>query len=572
MKLDDVRRLTGTSLFLDGRGAAAEIEAPPGEASLAVAIWRRRMRALLEAVGWGHERVVARGHANGASIAISAPIDCLEVACDMIEQVWRETQAVVEGEAPSDTDEVIAAFTKKIADTENPNLRSLAERASDRGVSVLEHGNDYVVGLGRHAQRWPAAAIPSCDSVDWNAVSDIPVAMVTGTNGKSTTVRLAAAIGAAAGKTVGLCSSDWVRVGNEILDEGDYSGPGGASLAVQDGRVDMATLEVARGGLMRRGLAVQRADACVITNVTPDHIGGYGITDVEALADAKFVLAKAVKPDGTLILNADSPMVVQRGAAFGGSILWYGLSLNRPWADAYAKAGGTSVHVEDGQMILTRPSGRTSVLAIDDFEPAMRGAAAYNVSNALAAIGIAAALRLPDSAMTKGLAEFRNTPEQNPGRGNLLEVGGVHVMIDFAHNPDGMEGLLKGIAHLPAKRRLITLGQGGDRRDEDIRAFARVTWEARPDHIVIKELPKKLRGRKLGAVSDLIEDELRTLGAPESAFSRAESEMASVRKALAWANAGDFIILPLYEQRKAAMDLLQRLVDDGWQAGDPVSN
>ena len=166
------------------------------------------------------------------------------------------------------------------------------------------------------------------------------MALVTGTNGKSTTVRLTAAIVAAAGRVAGQCTSDWVRVGTEIVDTGDYSGPGGARQAARHPRTEVAILETARGGLMRRGLALPRADVCLITNVAADHLGEYGIIDVPTLADAKFLVAGALGPGGRLVLNADDPELVRRGARHDGDIAWFSLAPGAHGLDPWIAAGG----------------------------------------------------------------------------------------------------------------------------------------------------------------------------------------------------------------------------------------
>ncbi len=570
MTLSDVRRLTGTNLLMDRPGAAGELALPAQEAGLAVAAWRRQMRRLLDALGWQSEIIAARAHGAGASIAISAPIDALYIACDMIEWAWAATEENLKSDAGADLQGAAADFAGRIAAEANGALRDLAAAAKTRGVTLLDDGDVVSLGLGIGGASWPAAALPDCAALEWDSFFDIPVAMVTGTNGKSTTVRLAAAIGAAAGKTVGLCSSDWVRVGDQIIDEGDYSGPAGASLAVRDPRVELAVLEVARGGLMRRGMAIQRAAACVITNVAPDHLGDYGITDLAALADAKFLLAKAVQAEGRLVLNADDPLLVNRSAGFAGRITWYGLSLDEKSLAGWVAAGEEAVFVSGGHMVLARDRKLHSILPIDDFAPGMQGAARYNISNALAAIGLASALGLPLEAMSKALAAFRSTPEENPGRGNLMQIGGVSLLIDYAHNPHGLAAVLEAVKDLPAGRRLVLIGQAGDRRDEDIRDLTRMVWQARPDRIIVKELPTKLRGRKLGEVPAVIEDELRALAVPAGLATRADTEIAAVRQALEWAQAGDFLVLLLHADRKEALQLLQEMTEANWAPGDPL--
>jgi UDP-N-acetylmuramyl tripeptide synthase len=570
MKLSDVRRLTGANLLMDRPGAAGELELPTEKVGLVVGIWRHQMGQLLDAVAWPSQITAARIHGAGASVAISAPIDALYIACDMVEWAWAATLALVNEGRPPDLQSAAAEFGQRIAADANPQLRELAEASRARGVTLLEDADALSLGLGTGVKSWPVTALPNSDALNWDDIHDVPVALVTGTNGKSTTVRLTAAIGTEAGKTVGLSSSDWVRVGDEIIDEGDYSGPAGASLAVRDPRVEVAVLEVARGGLMRRGLAIPQAAACLITNVAADHLGDYGITDLSGLADAKFLLAKAVKPDGRLVLNADDPLLVHRSAGFPGRITWYGLSFDKPSLAGWLGAGEEAAFVADDHLVLARDGKAHPILPVEDFAPGLKGAARYNISNALAAIALASAMGFPVEAMTTALARFRNTPDENPGRGNMLQVGGVSILVDFAHNPHGLKAIVEAVEGVPANRRLFLLGQAGDRRDQDIRDLARIVWQARPDRIIVKELPTKLRGRMLGEVPALIEDELRALAVPEGVSARADAEIAAVRQALEWAEVGDFLVLLLHADRQEALQLLKTMAERNWRPGDPL--
>jgi UDP-N-acetylmuramyl tripeptide synthase len=570
MKLSDVRRLTGANLLMDRPGAAGELELPTEKVGLVVGIWRHQMGQLLDAVAWPSQITAARIHGAGASVAISAPIDALYIACDMVEWAWAATLALVNEGRPPDLQSAAAEFGQRIAADANPQLRELAEASRARGVTLLEDADALSLGLGTGVKSWHVTALPNSDALNWDDIHDVPVALVTGTNGKSTTVRLTAAIGTEAGKTVGLSSSDWVRVGDEIIDEGDYSGPAGASLAVRDPRVEVAVLEVARGGLMRRGLAIPQAAACLITNVAADHLGDYGITDLSGLADAKFLLAKAVKPDGRLVLNADDPLLVHRSAGFPGRITWYGLSFDKPSLAGWLGAGEEAAFVADDHLVLARDGKAHPILPVEDFAPGLKGAARYNISNALAAIALASAMGFPVEAMTTALARFRNTPDENPGRGNMLQVGGVSILVDFAHNPHGLKAIVEAVEGVPANRRLFLLGQAGDRRDQDIRDLARIVWQARPDRIIVKELPTKLRGRMLGEVPALIEDELRALAVPEGVSARADAEIAAVRQALEWAEVGDFLVLLLHADRQEALQLLKTMAERNWRPGDPL--
>ena len=568
--LHDIRRLTGANFLMPCTGAAAEATIEASVKSIAMSLWRREARALLDAVGWKNERIAMRAFEGGVTLQISAPMDALFAATEIVEASWEAAYAQLNSKALPDRDAKTLRLREKIATERSPAMAAIAEAADVKGVTFLGHDGAVSVGLGRGVRVLDENNLPAVKDVPWDAVHDVPVAMVTGTNGKSTTVRLAAAIGAAAGKCVGMSSSDWVRVGGDIVDEGDYSGPAGARLAVRDARVDLAIIETARGGLMRRGLPVPRADACLLTNIAADHLGGYGITDVPALADAKFQISDAVRPGGRLILNADDPELVARSARFGGEITWFGLAMAEATRNAWINAGGHAVFVADGQMVLARDAEQFPVLPVKDFKPAMGGAAKFNVSNALGAIGLADALNLPVAAMADGLASFTGSPEENPGRGNLIELGGVTLLLDFAHNPHGVAALSEAVKGMPAKRKLILAGQAGDRSDDDTRELTRAIWSAKPDMVVVKELPKKLRGRKLGELSAVIADELARLGAPVNGSLMADNEYEAVKVSLNWAEKGDLLVLLLHEDRKPTMELIDQLRRQCWQAGDPL--
>jgi UDP-N-acetylmuramyl tripeptide synthase len=570
MRLTDTRRLTGPSLVLDRPGAVGEaVDLDDTVSGPVLTLWRRFAHELLQAVGWDGERVAVRPYPRGASLAVSAPIDGLYAATDLIERAWEMTEAALTG-GSADGATIVAALTKAVKDDADPRLVALARAAAERGATFLAGEGQVSIGLGARGQLWPDDAVPNPGAVNWDTLGDIPVAMVTGTNGKSTTVRLTAAIAAAAGSVAGQSSSDWVRVGDRIIDTGDYSGPSGARQAARDPRTEIAVLETARGGLMRRGLALPHADVCLITNVAADHLGDYGIVDVPTLADAKFFIASALRPGGRLVLNADDPELAKRGARHGGDIAWFSLEPEAHGLDAWVAAGGAAAFLRDGWMMLARDREVSRVLEVNAFPLGMKGAARFNIANALGAICLADALGLPVEAMRKGLAGFTGSPDENPGRGNFVELGGVTAVVDFAHNPHGVSAFLGALAAMPATRRAVLIGQAGDRSDADTAEMTRVIWESGPDLVVVKELPGKLRGRKLGEMPAVIAAELRRLGAPEETIALTANEIEATRHALEWAQPGDMLVLLIHEDRRPVMELLSSLQDRAWQPGQPL--
>jgi UDP-N-acetylmuramyl tripeptide synthase len=400
-------------------------------------------------------------------------------------------------------------------------------------------------------------------------VHDVPVALVTGTNGKTTTTRLLGAIAKAAGLNAGVTTTDRVTVGDEVVAVGDYSGPNGARTVLRDRRVELAVLEVARGGLLRRGLAVPRARAALVTNVANDHLGEFGIHDLESLADAKLVVAKAIGTEGRLVLNADDALLVAR-APRGVPVTWFSLDPANPTVVRHLAGGGEACVLEGDTLALTRGRERRLAVPCVEVPITLAGAARHNAANALAAIGVAAALGVPEEAIVRGLGAFASTPELNPGRGNVWALGGATAIVDFAHNPHGLEALAEMARAMGARRRAIVIGQAGDRDDASIREFARAAWTLRPDRVFIKEMDHYRRGRGLGEVPGLIAAELRRLGADEDSLVHCGSESEAVRAALVWADDGDLLLLTIHEARDEVIALLERLAAAGWRPGNSL--
>ena len=209
------------------------------------------------------------------------------------------------------------------------------------------------LGAGAGGHSWPLAELPEPAAVDWPALRAIPTALVTGTNGKTTVVRLLAACAKAAGLTTGYCCTDGVFVAGEALGTGDYSGPAGARRVLRDAHVEAAILETARGGILRRGLAVARADVAVITSIAADHFGEYGVHDLEALVDVKLAVARALDANGLLVVNADNALLARRAPESGKPLGWFAQDADSPLLVAHRRGGGATAGVRGGRLVLS---------------------------------------------------------------------------------------------------------------------------------------------------------------------------------------------------------------------------
>lgn len=545
MQLLDSRRLTGPNLLLDRPGAVLEVSLSPEEAESAVAAWQAQVRRILDAVGWTEEAAAARLFPGGASLAISAPIDGLYAATEINEWAWAAAETHFD---PTVFEQAVERLRTEIAREADPAILALRDAAREHGVAFLSDNRRASVGLGTGSLTWPVDELPDPRTIDWTAVHDVPVLLVTGTNGKTTTVRLLASMISAAGRVVGVTSTDRIEVGGEVVERGDFSGPGGARTLLRDRRVETAVLETARGGLLRRGLALDRATAALVTNIAADHLGEFGIHDLPSLAAVKLVITRAIGPEGRVVLNADDPVLVEAARGIAAPITWFSLDAGK----------GAAVYLENGALVLIRDGARVEVARVEDVPITFRGAARHNVANALAAIGMAAALGLSVEAMAEGLRRVGGTPEDNPGRANLFVRDGARILIDYAHNPHGLLALLDIARSLPAERRLMVIGQAGDRDDEAVRELARAAWTFRPDRVIVKELPEMLRGRQPGEVPAILVDELLRLGAPPESVTRTDSELEAVREALGRARPGDLLVLLVHTQRDEVLRLLSR--------------
>jgi len=417
---------------------------------------------------------------------------------------------------------------------------------------------------------WPADALPDSAEVDWTGVHDVPTVLVTGSNGKTTVVRLLGAMVAAAGKVPGITSTDGVTVGATLLEGGDFSGPSGARMLLRRREVEIAILETARGGILRRGLPVERSDVAVVTNVADDHLGEFGVTSLADLATTKLLVARTLGGRGTLVLNADDPLLVEQSRGIPAAVTWFTLNPSSDLLARHLENGGTAVVADGGRIVLAQGERRATLLEVAEIPITFGGVAKHNVANVLAAVAAAAGLGITVPHITAALRRFGQRLEDNPGRANLIELGGVRILLDFAHNPHGMSALVAVAETIPAQRRLLLVGQAGDRSDEAIRELARAAWKLRPDHVVVKEMESYLRGRTSGEIPALLADEFSRLGLPEAAITWAGLEIAGVRWALEWARPGDLLVLAVHEDRPAVLDLLDRLSADEWKAGDPL--
>ncbi len=553
----DSRRITGPSLLADTAGAILDVSVPNERQSEVVAAWERAVRRVLSAVGWGDETTAVRRFDGGLSLFMSAPVDALYAATEVNEDAWTAVLSTLNGEKNSSADAEVERLQELISEETNSGLLSLRTAAAVHHVRFLQDDDCVSIGTGKGSTVFPVHDIPDPREIDWDSVYDIPTVLITGTNGKSTSVRLLEAVIECSGLVSGAASTDGVRVAGQTVEKGDYSGPEGAKAVLRNHDVEVAALEVARGGLLRRGVPIKGANAAVITNVAEDHLGEYGIYSLAELVQAKFVIRKALADDGTLVLNADDSGIVEYSKGISQAVCWFTLDESNPVVRQHIGAGGVACFLEGGQIVYAATCGTERIMNIEDIPITMKGAARYNIANCLNAISLAKMLNLSNSAIRDALSRFGGSFRENPGRGNFIHIDGVTVLMDFAHNPHGMKAIIEMIRQVPARRRLILVGQAGDRSNGDIRALVEATAVLEFDRVIAAEIPKYLRGRESGEVPGLIRSAFEELGIGRDDVELSPDYLSGVRSALEWSQSGDLLLLLVLDQKEEVFEFIR---------------
>lgn len=541
MECLDARRLTGPSLLFDEPAAVLDVLCTTAEAAAFVPAWQARVEQMLAALGWAPAQYRHCELKGGVSVAFTAPIDALYAATEINEWAFATVLAEQQGTVPPDLQDAQSNIATSAAEERNDALLALQAAAVEHGARFLWDDDTASLGFGCSSSSWPVRELPAPAALDWSRFADVPVGIVTGTNGKTTTVRLAAHILRGAGKTVGLSSTDWIAVNNTVLDRGDWSGPGGARAVLRHPDVDVAVLECARGGLLRRGLGVNQANAALITNIAADHLGDFGSRSIDELLNIKWLISRSVRDAGTLILNADDPRLVTKARDYDGKLCWFSLDARNTVVERHVANGGTAFVYDGDKLLQVSRDTSIEICAAQDIPITLGGAALHNIANALAAAVLTSMLGASIDDIRAGLTTM--SQDENPGRCNVYEIGTRKVLVDFAHNPHAMQALFDMAQALPARRRALCFGQAGDRPDELIREMTRAAFAIGLDQVFVSELAPYHRGRQHGEVFGLIRDELLHLGLDASRIVHHELESETLDAAMRWAQDGDLVIM-----------------------------
>ena len=387
-----------------------------------------------------------------------------------------------------------------------------------------------------------------------------PIVSVTGTNGKTTTVRLIQHVLSMTGAVVGMTSTSGTFIGEKCICKGDNSGPRSAKSLLSNKQIDAAVLETARGGMVREGLGYDLADVGVITNIAEDHLGLDGVNTLEDLAFVKSLVAEAVKKDGFAVLNAEdkmTPAIIERVKA--RKILFY---QDAKAARRYKALDCIRVFTNNGWIKIKEEERLISVIPVSQIPITRGGLIGCNIENSLAAVSALYALHVPVDLIARGLQNFA----ENKGRFHLFEVNGCKVMLDYGHNPAGYRQVIDACRKLGFTRLVGVIGMPGDRRDSSIQEAAKLSADAF-GRIYVKE-DMDLRGRKRGEIAGLFYSTITESGYPAENVSVIENELDAMKAALSGANQGDLIVV-FYEKIEPLLACLDSI---GAQSMAPESS
>ncbi|HEY7328900.1 MAG TPA: Mur ligase family protein [Gemmataceae bacterium] len=448
---------------------------------------------------------------------------------------------------------------------------ALVQAARQRQIAIrrLDDTDTFLLGQGVRQQRLSLSSLtPPLDGFLDRLFPDgqtgrIPIAAVTGVNGKTTTTRLIAHILTCARRCVGMTCTEGIYIASQRVEAGDCSGPLSARRVLSDPLVESAVLETARGGILRAGLGFDRCDVAVVTNIAEgDHLGISDIETVEQLARVKRTIVEVVAPDGHAILKADDPLVTEMASYCPGSIVFFARDGQHPVILEQRRRGGRAAFVRDRRIILAEGSQEIPLVHLEKVPMTHGGYVGFQVENALAAAAAVWVMGVPCEVILAGLESFVADFEHTPARFNLFDFNGATVILDYGHNTSSLASLLETFEPLPHKFRSAVYSAAGDRRDSDMIRQAELLGDAF-DRVILFEEENCIRGRAWGEINAIFRKGLDGRRRVQH-IEEVQGAIAALEHALATARAGDLLLVQV-DLVDDTMELMRRYMEaDGF--------
>ncbi len=506
--------------------------------------------------GYGHEKVLTYITIDDISRKL---LDLKNYTLDTVLQkgevmVMKDTANLSTGGTSVDVTDIvhpsIIFMAERISRIVGLDICGIDFLTSDISKPVSETGGAVIevnAGPGFRMHLAPAEGLPrnvAAPVIDMlyppGKDSRIPIVAVTGTNGKTTTTRLIAHMVKMMGFTVGFTTTDGIYIQNHLMMKGDCSGPGSAEFVLKDPTVNFAVFETARGGILRAGLGFKNCNVAIVTNVAPDHLGLKGIHTLEQLAKVKSVVVESVLPDGYAILNADDDLVYAMRDLHKGKVALFSMDETNPRIKKHMKNNGICALYENGFITICKGEWKLRIVKAVNVPLTYGGRASFMIQNILPAVltGYFYGFELDD--IRTALETFIPSPAQTPGRLNLFEFRHFTVMLDYAHNPAGLNALKNFIDKIDANPKVGIIAGIGDRRPEDNEGIGRVAAEMF-DEIIIRQ-DKNLRGRSDTEIIDMLTAGIRQVK-PDIPLSIIKKERDAIAHSIENAKEGSLIVI-----------------------------
>lgn len=551
-------------LIVDGKMVAAAERIPAYVRGDGV----RTVRALIDETnrdprrGDGHTKPLTKITVDDTVLAVLAKTGCtLDSVPRKGEVVYlRHSANLSTGGTAVDVTDIVCESTRRMAEEaatavglDIAGVDVIAYDIAKRGATVIEV--NAAPGIRMHHSpdggRARDAAGAILDYLMEGSDGRVPIVAVTGTNGKTTVTRLIAHIWRQTGMTIGMTSTGGIYCNTECIAKGDTTGPKSARRILGDRRIEGAVLETARGGMIRNGLAFDRCDIGIVTNVTDDHLGQDGITSLDALAEVKSLIAETVKKDGYAIINADDAYAEHMMRRANGTVVLVSMYADNRLVRRYLGAGGIAFYLQGGTVWKAHADREEAIVSLMYAPITLGGRADHQMQNCLLACAGAVMLGLSHELVKNGILSFT----ENKGRMTMIDMDGYTVVLDYGHNPAGYLAVISAVKKLGAGHLVGVIGAAGDRTDDTLLALGRIAGK-HFDKLYIKE-DRDLRGRAKGETATILAQGAQEAGARARDMTLLLDERTAVRRALENAQTGDTIVI-FYEDYDGTLAEIER--------------
>lgn len=540
-------RLLGQNKLFDKPGAVIEVDVTRRVSSTCTVFVNNVVKVLDQIEDFDY-KLAKNVYSNGFQVGVLAPYDVIFFVCNILDEIWDATAESIDNDTNIDFPRLVDIAKSYITKNTNLLIRKIVKSAQLKQVNFFIRDDIIYLGSGKYLYSKKLSKIKSIKDIPWKKIKNIPSVLITGTNGKTTTTRLTEFICRKSGLKSGYCSSDWVMINGKIISEGDLSGPTGHQLVLSNPKLDVAILEVARGGILKRGVLPNYAVGATVTNISQDHLGHSGIETLNDLAHLKGLVYNSLVDNGVAVVNLDDELVSHLDGQ--GIKCYLSTKMSEEDISKYLTKKNFVVFIESQNVVLKTKSKRYQIANLVDVPLTVHGLAKYNYENILNAVALSYSLGVSAKDITKGLLKFAVNEKSNYGRWNYFySKKHGHIVVDLAHNPASLNSVLDVASNFKELFKLtgkfvVMYGVTADRRDT-INEVVNIINSYKIDKLVIKEFVSHLRGSQLGEVPTEFYNAL-----VESGYNNANiihNEMEAVKTILDDAGSDDITILCTHE-------------------------